>query len=218
MKHMAPRKDTQILCDESNICEGCGHRYRRTQNTSKAVFRKRRFCSFECRCEWQRKGAKIDSAKYTCLGAPEQRFWTRVDVQGPDECWEWQAGVNAAGYGRMSFEGNAVLTHRLAMMFSGVDLGRGILVCHRCDNPPCCNPRHLFLGTHLDNSRDAVAKERTAMGLGERWGRSVLRDRDISTIRSRLNSGETQASVAKDYGLHPSSISRIKNGQRWKGF
>lgn len=90
-----------------------------------------------------------------------ESFWERVDrSSGTHGCWPW-VGKHFApgGYGRIRFCGTKFRTHRLAMILSGVDV-EGYLVCHRCDNPCCCNPSHLFLGTHKDNAKDCSQKRR----------------------------------------------------------
>lgn len=90
------------------------------------------------------------------------RFWTRVDrAGGPDACWPWVAGRFASGYGSFRVGGHNARAHRwLLGHLRGEALGRDELGCHRCDNPPCCNPSHLFIGSHGDNTRDMTAKGR----------------------------------------------------------
>ena len=86
------------------------------------------------------------------------RFWAKVERRGGDECWLWLGACDSAGYGRTTKA--AIPAHRLAWELTfGEDPG-DLFVCHHCDNPPCCNPAHLFLGTSGDNSRDSVAKGR----------------------------------------------------------
>lgn len=90
-------------------------------------------------------------------------FWAKVDRSGgPEGCWPWLGVRNASGHGRVNRErGSPLYTHRVAYeLSSGVRLAKGDLVCHRCDNPPCCNPAHLFVGTAADNIHDMVAKGR----------------------------------------------------------
>jgi hypothetical protein len=91
---------------------------------------------------------------------PEQRFWSKVDKRGPDECWPWVGGVDGRGYGRSRYNGSGRTTaHRIAWQLAN---GRDALlfVLHRCDNPVCCNPAHLWEGTQSENMRDMAAKGR----------------------------------------------------------
>jgi len=96
------------------------------------------------------------------------RFWAKVQRGGADQCWEWQGYRYPKGYGYIRARGAAIYAHRMAAAIAGypIELRPGNkssqCVCHRCDNPPCCNPAHLFVGTTLDNMRDKMAKGRQA--------------------------------------------------------
>lgn len=88
-----------------------------------------------------------------------ERFWEKVDVGGPDECWDWQGARAHYGHGIINVTGRSLLAHRVAWSITHGDPAEAN-VCHRCDNPPCCNPAHLFLGSQADNIADMHRKGR----------------------------------------------------------
>lgn len=92
----------------------------------------------------------------------QKRFWQRVDRRSSDECWEWNRGRTKAGYGTLDIMYKKIYSHRLSWMIHFGEIPEHLEVCHKCDNPPCCNPNHLFLGTHKENLQDAVKKNRWA--------------------------------------------------------
>lgn len=138
------------------------------------------------------------------------RFWAKVDRRGPDDCWHFVAGKGQGGYGR--FDGSA--SSRVAYILTHGPLPRSVLVCHRCDNPPCCNPAHLFAGSPKDNSSDSAAKDRTAFG--ERNSRAIMTDTEIVAIRNLVAAGRSMTSVAAHFGTDKSHISLIVSGQLWR--
>jgi hypothetical protein len=87
-----------------------------------------------------------------------ESFWDHVDHADPDCCWEWQKCKDRAGYGITNFNRKKAYSHRVAYMLAIGPIPDGLFVCHHCDNPGCCNPNHFFLGTVLDNTRDAANK------------------------------------------------------------
>ena len=90
----------------------------------------------------------------------ESRFWARVDKRGPNECWEWTGGRKGHGYGQVFFNSKNMRTHRLSWVLKNGPIPPDLYVCHRCDNPPCVNPEHLYLGTQKQNIREAQEKGR----------------------------------------------------------
>jgi hypothetical protein len=136
-------------------------------------------------------------------------FWKQVSRAGPTECWLWQGGIQSAGYG--VFRGH--LAHRIAFQLStGTDPG-DLFVCHHCDNPPCCNPAHLFLGTVQDNSDDMKAKDRQNKARGEDSSRAILTETDVVAIR---NSPLTHRQLAIQYGVSQSAIAHARQAKNWQ--
>lgn len=128
-------------------CEHCGSVFRVWPSSLRE--RACRFCSNAC-----------------CIAAHRrsllERFWEKVDVGGPDECWEWQGNFYHTGYGYLNQGYKHRRAHRLAYEFAHGPIPHGLFVLHSCDNPACCNPAHLRVGTQKDNMSDCAARGRTA--------------------------------------------------------
>ena len=150
--------------------------------------------------------------KYVRRNSP---FWDRVGVAGPDECWEWQAASHPAGYGQITVEGKRVYAHRRAYELAHGDcIPEGLFVCHRCDNPRCCNPAHLFVGTARENSLDAKAKGRVHRPAGELHGQHKFSDALIADARALAAQGLSNLEVAARTGISPSYVCRLVRGVR----
>ena len=154
------------------------------------------------------------------LGSADEKLrkfgWT-VTSTG---CWEWNGGrlIHRGGYGQVKYAGEVMKAHRLAYETWVGPLDPGHFVCHTCDNPPCINPDHLFAGTPADNNWDKVRKGRARGGSmpGELHPSHVLTEAAVVEIRRRLQAGEKGAHVAREYGVTPAAISRIKKRQTWR--
>jgi hypothetical protein len=140
----------------------------------------------------------------------KQRFRSKISID-PSGCHLWTAFRNPAGYGHFRIEGTNRLAHRVAWLFSNGPIPDGMRVCHRCDTPACVNPDHLFLGTDADNVRDMMQKGRHS--IGEAHPPAKLSVADVIAIRG---SGDTQAHLAKVYGVSQPTIWRAKHGANWK--
>ena len=151
-----------------------------------------------------------------CVEPLEERFWRKVRIAGDDECWEWTARKRKSGYGAFTVNFKSrVLAHRLAYELAYGEHPGKLCVCHHCDNPGCVNPRHLFLGTHQDNSDDAGAKGRVAREF--RLPQTKLSDQQVKEVRRRLLSGERQQDVADAYGVSRGYVSLIHRGRERAG-
>jgi len=151
-----------------------------------------------------------------------KRFWKKVDVKGPDECWEWKAGITEHGYGRFWRNKRKELAHRSSyeMHYGDIPKGEGAhgtCVCHSCDNRKCVNPEHLFLGSHTDNMQDMLKKGRGNRAKGEDSNKSNLREVDIINIRAIYK--YTKAShrkLGEIYSVDHATIGHIVNRKTWK--
>lgn len=147
------------------------------------------------------------------LTADEALRWHGWTVT-PSGCWEWASGVNRHGYGRIGMGRKVWLAHRLAYETWAGPIGDGQEVRHVvCDNPPCINPAHLAVGTHLDNMHDAVKRGR--LPRGERHGNARLNADKIRAIRVARGRGESLRSIAEEFGVDTSTVCAITNGRRW---
>jgi hypothetical protein len=141
--------------------------------------------------------------KHTLL----QRFWDNVKVGTEDECWEWQGSRTKAGYGTILWDGILQYTHRLSLEFTGNVIPPRYHACHKCDNPSCVNPNHLFVGSPRDNMLDKVSKGRQSFG--EKHPNAILTDAEITIIRQMAEDGVFFSDIARTFDVSESHISRI---------
>jgi hypothetical protein len=194
----------------TKLCEKCGAEF----HSPPRRYEKARFCSPEC------------------YGRPrpsppaEVRFWAKVDRSGgPDACWPWIGHRNPMGYGKHGIgrKGNTtVLSHRTAWGLANGQPPGELLVCHKCDNPPCCNPAHLFLGTHTDNAADMVRKRRNSAVVkpervprGERHGNAKLTADRVREIRALRSSGIHMHEIGRRFGVSHATVSRVLSSKIW---
>ena len=156
------------------------------------------------------------------------RFRARVDSSaGPDACWPWVGARGGEGYGHLEINRRSRRAHRVAWELAHGRVPDGLVVCHACDNPPCCNPTHLWLGTRADNNRDRAAKGRSASGdrhathrvpdlwRGERqWAAKLNRDQ-VRAIRAAHAAGATQLGLSRQYGVSRRAVKSILTRQTW---
>jgi hypothetical protein len=147
--------------------------------------------------------------QHTTPRDPAVRFWSKVRVRGLDQCWPWKGGRDRQGYGQFYNRG----AHRQAwFLISGAM--PALCVLHRCDNPPCCNPCHLWLGTQQDNQRDKFEKGRTPRGENHYCAKLTIAD--VREIRRAASLGVGQSALARVYGVKPPMVHRIVHRRAWK--
>jgi hypothetical protein len=175
--------------------------------------------------------------------ADRKRIRKRIPVGSPDECWEWTGVRLPTGYGNIWLNGSKKRSHRIAYALANGFIPARALVCHSCDNPPCCNPAHLFLGTHKDNVTDCIKKQRHAHGdthpavinpgylrrgdrhplrerpelikFGSQSANSKLTEADIPKIRELRACGATQQDIGDIFGVTASNIACVLKGITW---
>lgn len=130
-----------------------------------------------------------------------------------DKCINWLGAKDKNGYGQTTYQGKQWKAHRLSYFLEKGSIGPNNLICHKCDNPSCINPKHLFEGTPLDNMRDMISKGRANHYLSENNGRAKLNWDIVSEIR---NSTESLRSLAKKFNISKSSVGFIKQNKTWK--
>lgn len=143
-----------------------------------------------------------------------ERFWSKV-VRS-DGCWLWAAATDKDGYGRFSVGRQMVLAHRLAFELANGVVPGGLVVRHTCDNPPCCRPDHLIVGTQLDNVRDMHERGRQVMppvAYGKCNGNSELSDAQVAEVRIWLALGESHRSIARMFGVGKTTVGDISRGR-----
>jgi len=144
-----------------------------------------------------------------------------VDKRGEDDCWPWLGCKLKEGYGRWRYAGKFITAHRFSFLLHFGTLPARLLVCHSCDNPPCCNPNHFFLGTKKDNADDRDAKGRNVNLRGEQNGQAVLTEAQVLAIRSSYTPGRykaghvTHRALAKTYGVSRAAITHVLSGRNW---
>lgn len=178
-----------------------------------------------CRCSTAyegRSGSKFCSRSCSSLNwtaeahvPPEDRFWKNVDKRGAEECWPWTGKRSPGGYGKFSVKGASVRANRFAFQITFGEIAPGVLVCHHCDNPACCNPAHLYAGSPQSNMDDRSARGRVNSALGERVGSSKLKAADVDEICRKHSEGASLTQLGKLYNMTSGAIHGVISGRTW---
>lgn len=141
-------------------------------------------------------------------GTPEQRFWPRV--KKTKSCWIWIGAKFPSGYGEISVNNRSIRAHRFSYQIHYGPIPDGKIICHRCDNPACVNPDHLFLGTNKDNTQDMIRKKRGLVGEKNPCAKLTL-EQVIEIRETNL----PQRKIASKYGISQTMVGKIKRGTKW---
>ncbi len=153
----------------------------------------------------------------------KKKFFARVAKSKPNSCWMWKGALGRRGYGMVGLGYRMVYAHRVAYFLArGEDpVGPDTAILHTCDTPGCCNPKHLYVGSHLDNMRDC--KSRMRHRYGERNEFAKLTEVDVAFIRAsftgvpgKKNNPTGCYGLAKKFRVSYQTISRVVNGHTWR--
>lgn len=187
----------------SCLCQHCGNDFICTRGTHSNP---QKYCSQSC---WR--------ASTTGTAKIARRFWSKVTKT--EGCWLWNGSLTPSGYGQFSYKGRPIHASRAAFQIvHGVSLGPKDFVCHKCDNPRCVRPDHLFLGSPKDNVKDMVAKKRNRCTpkYGENHHQAKLSLVQVTEIRDLYaTGGVTQRQLAKKFGVTQGIVGRIIRHENW---
>ncbi len=149
------------------------------------------------------------------------RFWAKVIISGPDDCWDWTGALVKDGYGQFARTSTNkskkhITSSRMAWTLTYGEIPDALKCLHTCDRPVCCNPGHLFLGTDLDNSRDMEAKGRSNHPRGQGLGPiTKLTPELVSELKRLRREGMTTPVLADVFGITDGHVSNIMAGRVW---
>ncbi len=148
-----------------------------------------------------------------------ERFWGKVDKRGPDECWPWTGARTECDYGQIRDDGRTRKAHRVSWEIHNGAIPVGSHVLHHCDNPPCVNPAHLFLGTHQDNMRDMKTKgraDRANKARGEDCARARLSESDVTELRKLFSERRTTRALSNQFNISMEQVRNIASRRHWR--
>lgn len=226
MKKQEPRLCSVSSCARKHKAHGyCSLHYRRVQNNGVAsrprdggvcaVETCDRRCTRHLYCDkhyyrFRRHGDPLMfSARHAIKDTTKKEaFWAAIIINSENDCLEWAGAKTSWGYGRLSYKSKHYAAHRFAFELYVGPIPDGMFVCHHCDNPGCCNPNHLFLGTPKDNMIDMAAK-------GRHIGARKLVPEQVMEITDLLKKGVPRKEIAQQYSVGRTAIDGIANNKTW---
>lgn len=189
-----------------SICETCKKEFQRKQ--------KQKFCSKKCLGYENLKRIKFD---WNDLSEEEKKERLRKSFEckviKKDGCWDWKGALSGGGYFQIRFNKKKVSAHRISWIIHKGQIPENLWVLHKCDNPRCTNPDHLFLGTPKENSKDRDRKGKGQQG--EKHHKAKLKENDVLEIRKKLDLGLSCERISKEYGVSNGAIWFIKHNLTW---
>lgn len=193
--------------EESRACAYCGVQLKRREGEPNREWGARRYCDRAC----------SNRARHDPV---EIRFWNFVQKGAPNECWEWKGAKQQKGYGSYLFQGKGSKSSRVAWILTHGPIADGLHVLHNCpgkDNPACCNPAHLYLGTHLRNMLDIGLKGQRQSARGETVGSAKLTEAMVRDARRLYKTGgESIKGLARRFGVSQRAMQFILRGKTWQ--
>lgn len=183
-------------------------------------YKKKKYCSIECYATTMdgiEKPSFWETATKEEQLARLKQSYEKYVIRNDEGCWGWK-GCLAKKYGSLQYGGKykSISAHRASYLIHHGDIPNRLFVCHKCDNPPCTRPDHLFLGTSTDNNRDMFAKGRAKISKGEASSSAKLNNEKVIKIRERLQEGRTMQSLSDEYNVAIETIFDIKHNKTWK--
>ena len=184
---------------KQGVCIVCGNNFYKYRKVLK-------FCTRQCASQLRK--TKVNEEYKQKM---RQRISEKSEIDEKTQCWNWKKYKNKDGRGYCHFNNKTIMASRASYLSFIGEISENLEVCHKCDNPSCVNPEHLFIGTHKDNIEDRDLKGRGARG--EKLGK--LKEQDILEIRNFREKGFSQQKIADIFKVRQTTISRILLGKTW---